>query len=246
MTIRAIHFDLYGTLALYGDMHAAWSDWFAAFQGGLDAAGHAVDEEALKAELDGFVYQPLPPDCGRGRTLLERRMLHACERLGAPLTEAQAAETADAVVHAWHGHITLDPSAHEVLEGLAATRRLALVSNFDHGLHVHRALDGWDLTRHFEAVAVSSEVGYAKPDPRIFDGVLASMALAPEEVCYVGDEATDVAAATAAGMRPVRIVREGVGTSNTHRGHAVGRAPEADAPDAVDTIADLRDLLSLA
>ena len=52
----------------------------------------------------------------------------------------------------------------------------------------------------------SGEVGVLKPDPRIFRIALDAMALAPEQVWYVGDmPGIDVVGARAAGISPLVI-----------------------------------------
>jgi len=59
-----------------------------------------------------------------------------------------------------------------------------------------------------EAVALidSTVVGLAKPDPRIFDHILGPLALAPDQVLYVGDTVhADVHGANAAGMPVVQL-----------------------------------------
>ena len=207
MSYTAVFFDLYGTLTLYGDMRAAWSDWLDAFLQELARVGAAMPRARLHTEVDGFLAQPEPSPSEPGRTLLERRIARACRSLGVTLTDADLARLADRVVEAWQAHVSPDPKAVEVVSALRRTHRLALVSNFDHHVHVHRLLEHLELRTHFESVVISGEVGYRKPDPRIFDGVLRSMHLEPEQVCYVGDDAVDVEAAHAAGLHSILIDR---------------------------------------
>ncbi len=69
----------------------------------------------------------------------------------------------------------------EVLETLAALKQrgliLAVISNFDSRLV--RILDGLNVGASFEHIFVSSAVGYAKPEARIFDIALARFGLTP-------------------------------------------------------------------
>ena len=68
----------------------------------------------------------------------------------------------------------------------------------------------------FGVVAISGEVGVAKPDPGIFRHVLRGMGLEGESVWHVGDNlATDVAGAQAAGLTSVWLNR--TGASRTER-----------------------------
>jgi putative hydrolase of the HAD superfamily len=78
--------------------------------------------------------------------------------------------------------------------------KLALVSNYD--ARLHRAVEELGLRQFFAAVLVSSEVGWAKPSPRIYAAALAALQVAPGEALMVGDRPReDVAGAQAAGLQ---------------------------------------------
>ena len=62
----------------------------------------------------------------------------------------------------------------------------------------------------FDVVVVSGEIGFAKPDPRVFDAALSSLGVAAEGTWHVGDNPdTDVAGARAAGLVAVWLNRDG-------------------------------------
>ena len=95
-----------------------------------------------------------------------------------------------------------------VLPGVpAALRRLrarglalAVVANWDFGLHEHLASHG--LARWFDTVVVSGEVGVRKPDPAPFRLALERLGVLPERAVHVGDHPPhDEKGARAAGMR---------------------------------------------
>jgi len=78
-------------------------------------------------------------------------------------------------------------------QGLA----LAVVSNWDVGLHEHlRRLD-----LRFDAVVTSAEAGIRKPDPRIFALALERLRIPPGRALHIGDDEIDEQAAEAAGLR---------------------------------------------
>ncbi len=65
-----------------------------------------------------------------------------------------------------------------------------------------------DAWRAYPDAAPSSEVGAAKPDPRIFHHACDGLGLEKEEVAYVGDRReTDAIAATDAGLRGIWLDR---------------------------------------
>src|SRR5262249_32778679 len=77
--------------------------------------------------------------------------------------------------------------------------RLAIVSNFD--ARLFGICDGLGITAYFDAIVVSSRVGCAKPDPRIFALALDRLHVTAGEAMHVGDSGhEDIAGARAAGI----------------------------------------------
>jgi putative hydrolase of the HAD superfamily len=99
------------------------------------------------------------------------------------------------------------PDARPALEELRGRYRLGLITNG--APDVQRAkLDGSGLERYFESVLVSGEVGFGKPDARIFELALEQLAVAAGEAVMVGDSVRrDVEGALAAGIGAVWITR---------------------------------------
>ena len=64
-----------------------------------------------------------------------------------------------------------------------------LISNWNHTCRDVLAENGLD--RLLDVIVVSSEVGYEKPDARIFEAALQAAHVAPEECLYVGDNYYD-------------------------------------------------------
>ena len=86
--------------------------------------------------------------------------------------------------------------------------RLAVVSNWDSRLH--GILEGRGLRPWFDAVIVSSEIGWRKPHPEIFRRALAALEVRPEEALHVGDSVgDDLDGAAAAGIPSALLDRRG-------------------------------------
>lgn len=84
---------------------------------------------------------------------------------------------------------------------------LGILSNFDSRLH--SVLQGLGLSHYFSSVTISTQVGAAKPDPRIFAIALEKHNCSPEEAWHIGDSIEeDYQGAKAAGLRGVWINRE--------------------------------------
>jgi putative hydrolase of the HAD superfamily len=99
--------------------------------------------------------------------------------------------------------LELYPEVREVLEELRPRYQLAALSD---------AQSAWALPEmrmvgidsYFAPIVVSGDLGYRKPDPRIFALTLRRMRLRPEEVVFVGNDMyRDINGARQAGMRTV-------------------------------------------
>lgn len=84
---------------------------------------------------------------------------------------------------------------------------IAILSNFDSRLY--SVLQALDLEKYFDSVTISTEVGVAKPDPKIFSIALAKYNCPPAEAWHIGDSVKeDYEAAKAAGLRGILLNRE--------------------------------------
>ncbi|MCY4570939.1 MAG: HAD family hydrolase [Candidatus Poribacteria bacterium] len=213
MTINGIFFDLYGTLLVYGNMDAAWSDWLRELHKQLRWRGLTHSIESLAKTCDQFFGKSEPTPRQHNLTVFEQRIQNLSFDLKLNLTPEDLKEIASKIADAWQKHIPLDSEALHVLNTLHRSKKLALVSNFDHPPHVHSVLSKHGLTHFFDSVVISAEVGVKKPDPRIFDSALDRTGTEPKDVIYVGDTEDDTKAARAAGIVPVLIQRENEGNA---------------------------------
>lgn len=90
--------------------------------------------------------------------------------------------------------------AWQLLVELRETYRLAVLSNFDPRLLV--ILDHLGVSNFFEQIILSSDLGLAKPDARLYQAMLDRLGLPAGEVVHVGDhELLDGVGARQAGLR---------------------------------------------
>ncbi len=128
--------------------------------------------------------------------------------LGGPLSE----DVLDALFSELYLHYA-QPQAWSVfedvvpaLDDLSRDHRLLVLSNFDRRLR--SILGGHDLLRYFEQVIISSEVGAAKPHPRMFEAALAAGGCLPQESLHIGDDVKcDLAGAQSCGIHAFHVQR---------------------------------------
>jgi len=97
---------------------------------------------------------------------------------------------------------TLCDGTLKILETLQVQRiPMAIISNFDSRLH--RILEEMNIRHFFSQIFISSEVGFAKPDLRIFQHALQITGVKdPENAVYLGDDVDlDYSPAIKVGMR---------------------------------------------
>jgi len=99
------------------------------------------------------------------------------------------------------------PDAYHSLERWKAKGiELGVISNFDSRLFT--VLDALALADFFATVTISTEVGAAKPDPKIFEAALAKHNCDPAEAWHVGDSyGDDFEGAKGAGLRAIWLQR---------------------------------------
>src|SRR5947209_13197617 len=104
---------------------------------------------------------------------------------------------------AWQPARMLASTTHALLETLRARGlKVGLVSNaLDSPDLLHRDLEQLGVAERLDVAVFSSEVGWRKPHPVIFERALEALGVEPSATLFVGDTlATDVAGAAALGM----------------------------------------------
>jgi putative hydrolase of the HAD superfamily len=110
----------------------------------------------------------------------------------------------------------LFPETVEVLERLKGLGlKLGIISNFDS--RVYSVLDSLGIRKFFDAITLSSEAGYCKPAPQIFEAAVQALGVPASEVLLIGDSPhDDIEAGLRAGLSAVLIDRSGRHASKTH------------------------------
>lgn len=215
MSVRAVLFDLGGTLLHYvepyADFLAANVTGLTAMHGFLRRAGYGVPPvETFAASVGQFARETNRSleAAGRGgcvddtfRAALQQLDLHV------------AAHDWPGALWCYYGAIQrfvypVAGDARQVLQTLdAAGLKLGLISNTWWSPQLHDADLGQAGLLEFLPVRLySSTFGYVKPKPAIFAAGLAALRCAAHEAIYVGDRLrVDVAGAQAAGLRAVLV-----------------------------------------
>lgn len=103
----------------------------------------------------------------------------------------------------------LFPETTEVLHELKRRGlKIGVISNFDD--RIYTVMRSLGILEYFDAVTISSETGYCKPDRHIFEAAIRALDEPPPKIVLVGDSLSDdVEAGMRAGLDAVLIDRNG-------------------------------------
>ncbi|MGA3192589.1 MAG: HAD family hydrolase [Candidatus Bathyarchaeia archaeon] len=113
--------------------------------------------------------------------------------------------------------LELNSCARRMLVRLSKRYKLGLVSNFTYAPVIYAALRKLGINRFFSAVLVSEDVGWRKPNRKIFQEALRRLGAKAQETVYVGDSPVeDIVGAAAAGMRTIFVPSQFYTLENVH------------------------------
>jgi len=187
----ALIFDLDGTLV------DTAPDLLEAINFILKAEGRApVDRAALRHLV------------GHGARAM---MVEAFAMTGGPVEPGRLPGLLDRYIAHYRTHIADEsrpfPGVEATLRRLSGAARLGVLTNKPQEL-TDLLLPALDLARFFGAIHGAGRMEASKPDPRVFESVIAELGGPGAGAVMIGDSATDVATARAAGA-PVILVDYG-------------------------------------
>jgi putative hydrolase of the HAD superfamily len=100
----------------------------------------------------------------------------------------------------------LRPCARKTLEKVSTNHKLGLISNYTYAPVIHAGLRKLGISKFFNAILISEEVGWRKPHRRIFEAALERLKVTAEEAVYIGDHPLeDIKGAKDMGMKTVFV-----------------------------------------
>ena len=97
----------------------------------------------------------------------------------------------------------LYPGVEHIIRQLHPKYHLAIISDGQTAYAVPE-LNAVGLAGYFDPIIISGDIGYRKPDERLFTAALTTMKMQPSEVLYVGNDMyLDVYGAQRLGMKTV-------------------------------------------
>lgn len=168
-----------------------------------------TDSELLRAYNSASDHYRREWEQNHSHLNVERRVEHILKELRIPFTADLIRSVIDSFMNAY----VVDPPAlkggvEETLEALNGEYRMGIISDtgVTPGSIICEHLEGHELLHYFTSTVFSDEVGYCKPDPKVFEKALNELKVRSEEAIHVGDLLrTDVAGAKGIGMKAVWV-----------------------------------------
>jgi len=209
VSIRAVFFDLDGTLLEEGNLDVAVRNTAKAIADlvpGLDPARLASINRQVFIEHWRETEEAFVTGARSGDEISLDIWRHALTGLG--IDEPRLPEKAlEIFVREANASYRLYEDVLPVLDALGSRRPLAVITNGASDVQ-RRKVAATGIESRFGAVMVSGELGTPKPDPRIFLRAAELLGVEPSAVLHVGDMLeSDVGGAIAAGMTGIWLNR---------------------------------------
>jgi len=169
--------------------------------GGSDDARAEQWRQAIEVHSDEFWSEPGRAAWGRQHMYEARRRIARSALTPLGVGECQADAVGVFMTDCKERHVRPFDGAVDKLERLRqAGHRLALLTNGSSRFQ-RRKLERFGLSDFFEVVLVEGELGFGKPDERVFRLALQHLGARPEDCCMVGDNLrADVGGAQGVGI----------------------------------------------
>ena len=182
MTIKAIYFDMGGVIVRTQDK--------------TSRANLAAEFGMSYEQMDRFVFESKSAALASlGKMSEDEHWLDVTRRLNKPDTDMPH------IREAFFGGDEIDQDILSLLRSLRKTHKTGLISNAWDGMRP------WIIEHKFEdafdSLIISAELGFAKPDLRIYRAALDELDIRADEAIFVDDVQKNISACEALGMHGV-------------------------------------------
>jgi HAD superfamily hydrolase (TIGR01509 family) len=220
MTYRAVLFDLGQTLLEYpGNTHQFWRGFLERRLADMKMEFEEI--APIEHEAPAFVEHAMDVMWPERKVNMSGRSWHFGERLQAlaasygagPCTDGQCERITDLFYAPIGAGTRRYPETLQVLDALrAAGVRMAIISNAPWdvpGRLLVRDMERWEIAGYFDAMVMSGDVPWRKPNPEFMWEAARQLGVEPSECLVVGDSLrADIAGARAAAMRCAWVRRD--------------------------------------
>jgi putative hydrolase of the HAD superfamily len=136
-------------------------------------------------------------------------------------------EAVKAYFSSWR--VTATKNVEQVLQDLHVQCTTGLITNFTDTTFVYKCLNDFNLFNKLDSIIISAEIGWRKPNKKIFDEFLQSTKSKVQETLFVGDDINcDIAGAKNLGLTTALIHgnKDQIDLNNTKPDYIIGSVDE--------------------
>jgi putative hydrolase of the HAD superfamily len=209
--IRAVIFDLGGTLFEFNPKHLPWLAWERAGLEGahacLSAQGHDLPLQAFIDHVQGMLPERWERAVQGIENLRLGDVLHeACAACGVTPVAGEVQAAVECYIDPLDARVVMYDDAPDTLRALRQRGlKIGLISNtMWPDVYHRRQLERFGLLPFFDHCLFSADAGIWKPQPGIYRRALAALGVSAAEAVFVGDlPQHDVVGAQGVGIRAV-------------------------------------------
>jgi putative hydrolase of the HAD superfamily len=206
-------FDLDDTLVAFDAVtNQSWNEVCLEYTTSKPGLNPEALFSAIRKVSDWYWSDPERHRIGRNNMPPARRSIVREAFLTMDLPEADADVVAERYSTVRLENMYLLPGAQSTLDLLFSRGyRLGLLTNGD-GETQRYKIERFGLAKYFERILIEGEIGFGKPDARMYWLALSALGLKPEQTYMVGDNLSwDVEAPQQMGIKTIWIDRKGMG-----------------------------------
>ena len=155
---------------------------------------------SLSKETWGNIYFSLNHLCNTGTKTWEEVILMCAEEAG--VTDLQK-DGVQKLIEDDKKRKSLNIVLIEKIKELGKNYKVALMSNYSTQLRNLLVTQGIDIL--FDEIIISGEVGFQKPDPKIFELLCSHLKIAPNELIFIDDTLKSLESAESIGYTPLHF-----------------------------------------
>jgi len=209
MGIKAVLFDFGDTLVSFGDFN---------YETSLIALHRNLVENGIVTSYDDFkkVYFKVRDKLYKDE-FFSFKEVNFCVRVSRVLEELKfnlnpkdpkIVSSVEAFMRPLVESLKLKEHVPFVLQELKKKYKLGLISNFAYPSAIKQALEKFRLSKFFDVIVISGDIGWRKPSPKIFEKALEALHVSAPETVFVGDAPFhDITGAKRLGMKTVLLRR---------------------------------------
>jgi len=108
----------------------------------------------------------------------------------------------------WNTYFRKNAKPNQNIKNLSTTLKqkgliIGIVSNIEQV--THNVVEDWNMLEHFDHKFMSYQIGFSKPDPRIYEYVIEKLPFREDEILFIDDKQSNIESAKTCGIHTIHF-----------------------------------------